>query len=101
MERIYRRATVSVAAACAERVSEGFLHQRLKPDAICLPIYTPESTQGQGVVSLLRHEWISGDSLTLRGWCFEEALLSCRRLSYRKDGLFWSCPQETEKPVVE
>jgi hypothetical protein len=104
MDDIYKRATVTIAAASAERVLEGFLHLRPKPDAMRFPFYASESTQG--VVSLLRHEWvgnagISGDALDFRGWCFQETLLPCRRLIYGKRELFWSCGRENYKPIVE
>jgi hypothetical protein len=91
MGDLYRRATVCIAAASAERVSEGFLQPRPKPKSIRFPFYTPES--GRGMVCLLRHEWvgsagISGDALDFRGWCFQEALLPAGD-SYMGNGSYY------------
>ncbi len=104
MGDIYRRATVAITAANAARAADGFLHPLPELSSVSCPFLTSENTQGSG--ALVEHKWTlhnraAGDPTDRRGWCFQEALLPCRRLVFGTQGLSWDCLQEDSKPVVE
>jgi hypothetical protein len=104
MGDIYRHATVTITAANAIRAADGFLRKLPESGVIRCPLLASKGTQG--VVTLLTHKWLLhrqgfGDPIDQRGWCFQEAVLPCRRLIFSKHGLFWDCLQENHKPVAE
>jgi hypothetical protein len=96
MAGIYTNAFLTIIAASASRVSEGFLGPRrevLPPD-VSVPLWVP-SKNAIGTVHLvqlgrLRRE-IPSDPISSRGWCLQERVLSSRALVYASYSLQYHC----------
>lgn len=100
MSLIYRHALLTIAAACARNVEEGFLHN-VRP--LCYLQFAPTSIRfrdrrgreskpfvlAEKYVTAIAHEPI--EPINSRAWALQEQLLSPRWLSYSSHGLEWSC----------
>ncbi|OJT05662.1 hypothetical protein TRAPUB_3521 [Trametes pubescens] len=124
MHRIYRSAHLTIIAASARRVSEGFLHtRRASPYDITLPFICPRSPPARadgaaGEASARRvgevcihPQWIArGDSsstdlnyydrnaepISARGWCLQELYMSPRALIFTSETLQLRCQTKTQ-----
>ncbi|EIW58184.1 HET-domain-containing protein, partial [Trametes versicolor FP-101664 SS1] len=111
MHYIYRYAHLTIIAASARTVSEGFLQDRPAPPRdIALPFICPpplsssgESIAGEVHVSQTwtrradhppyhRH-W---DPISARGWCMQEYFMSPRALIFTSETLRFMCPSVTQ-----
>lgn len=100
MALIYRHSLLTISAACAHSVEEGFLHH-VRP--LCYRRFAPTSLRyrdlsGSEIRALALMEGtplpIMHDSkqpIDARAWTLQERLLSPRLLSYTSYGPLWSC----------
>ncbi|KAK7025444.1 hypothetical protein VNI00_015972 [Paramarasmius palmivorus] len=96
MRQIYRNAYVTIAAACAKRVSGGFLHVRdvyPGPESrTTIPFLCPDGKMGTIMLCINGH---APDEATYeRAWCVEERVLSPRSLIYCSHTLQYQCQTE-------
>ncbi|KAL7917208.1 heterokaryon incompatibility domain-containing protein [Trichoderma austrokoningii] len=98
MRRIYEQAHVTLIAASAHMVSEGFLHDRPRvPPYSRLPFICPDN--GQIGAMALSPVWKQYDDkqepVNTRAWCLEERLLSSRAFIYASHTLQYHCQTHT------
>ncbi|KAK0502566.1 heterokaryon incompatibility protein-domain-containing protein [Armillaria luteobubalina] len=93
MQRIFHDAYVTVIAACARKVSDGFLHDRRATiagwDGTLLPFRCPDG--GIGTMQLQSLRIAPKEPVDERAWCLEERALSPRRLIYATHTLLYEC----------
>lgn len=97
MYKVYRNADLTISAASAASVRDGFLSPRtfnhkMYP-CVALPLY---SEDGKGIfVYFLLQGWAEYEAPTppsdTRGWIFQEMILSRRRLQFCHDSVIWNC----------
>lgn len=96
MPQIYRNATLTIAAARARNVHEGFLEERVAPrfigEVFELPYICPDNQLGS---IILCRSGLMKEPLDERAWALQERLLSPRTLEYGTRQLRWIC-QENE-----
>lgn len=94
MRNIYRWATLTIAAAKAETVNDGFL-SRAKPryflDPFQIPFRYSGAKPGRAWFSVPEFYLPRNDQWNSRAWTLEEQLLSSRLLIYSYDGFKWLC----------
>ncbi|KAJ6504003.1 heterokaryon incompatibility protein-domain-containing protein [Mycena sanguinolenta] len=93
--RIYfRNAYVTIIAANAECVSEGFLHDPPKwyQSPLKLPFWSPDGHLGTMLLYRTYADWPTRDQpVDRRAWCLEERILSPRRLLFCSHALQFEC----------
>ncbi|PBK63368.1 HET-domain-containing protein [Armillaria solidipes] len=96
IRRIFRDAYVAVIAACAQRVSDGFLRARseeIKPwsigEIISLPFLCPDG--GIGTIQVQKESNAPLQPTSERAWCLEERMLSRHKLIYTSQTLLYEC----------
>ncbi|KAK0232012.1 heterokaryon incompatibility protein-domain-containing protein [Armillaria nabsnona] len=91
MRRIFRDAYVTIIAASAHKVSNGFLHKRSTwyPTASTLPFRCPDG--GIGTMQLRGGQNAPKEPVNERAWCLEERVLSPRRVIYASHTLQYEC----------
>ncbi|KAF4632651.1 hypothetical protein G7Y89_g5472 [Cudoniella acicularis] len=100
MGRIYKTAAVTIAAASAASVHEGFLEDRPVP-SIPFPISKFGTGDATGKVWIHENTIESPDEpLDKRGWTLQESLLSPRILYYGSKDLIWKCQAKPFLPVI-
>jgi hypothetical protein len=100
MGRIYKTATLTIAAASSNSVYTGFLQDRLVP-SIPLPIVKLGTDEANGKFWIHENTVESPDEpLNKRGWTFQESLLSPRILYYGSKDLVWKCQTKPFEPVI-
>jgi hypothetical protein len=95
MPQIYQQARLTIVASCANEASEGFLHKRGFFFKSCPPI-SIRHLQDNGIERRLTlfeklGRTSSNEPISNRAWCFQETLLSPRRLEYRSQSLRLVC----------
>lgn len=96
MPAIYGNAALTIIAASANRVSEGFLQDRFRPTAShrILPVRIPGSTQ-IGTIHLSPFSMERRDGPTepveSRAWCLQERFLSPRALVFASQTVEYHC----------
>lgn len=99
MAMIYRHALLTIAAANAQNVDEGFLHHQLP---LCYRRLAPTGLRfrdrcGEESKALVLTEEFhrlvrtTNEPIDARAWALQEQLLSPRLLSYSSHGPLWSC----------
>jgi hypothetical protein len=102
---IFRHATLTIAAAKAATVNDGFLseaHPLYFMEPFKIPFQCPDEQIGTAWVSVPRFYRPRDDPWNSRAWTLEEQLLSPRVLIYSYDGLKWLCKTalwETSNPI--
>jgi Heterokaryon incompatibility protein (HET) len=96
--RLYKNATVTIFAASAKSVSEGFLQPRPTHASHLLPLACPDGRQGIAQL-ILNATHNPMNPLNTRGWTLQESLLSPRKLIYGEKELVWDCEMELEFPT--
>jgi len=95
MAKIYEQSVVTLVAAAASAVSEGFLGPRNLSNAWIRPPIQLRCQSESGTIghillhSLSPNKYVS--PLDMRGWALQERLLSPRTLIYGTKTLRWSC----------
>ncbi|PBK68067.1 HET-domain-containing protein [Armillaria solidipes] len=96
IRRIFSDAYLTIIAACAGTVNDGFLHERRPPvpTPIVLPFCCPDGTIG---TMQLRNPFNLPDHpVDERAWCLEEHLLSPRKVIYTAHTLRYACEKSSE-----
>ncbi|KAI0006971.1 HET-domain-containing protein [Xylariaceae sp. FL0662B] len=98
MAQVYRNAALTVIAGRSADSREGFLPNRLVQAAPpCSLPFGGKDEAGRDIgdvfVSLPRSQ--KHGPVELRGWCFQEMLLSSRMLTYAAEQICFSCPRST------
>ncbi|KAK7471082.1 hypothetical protein VKT23_002497 [Stygiomarasmius scandens] len=90
----FSHAFITIIAASAERVSEGFLHEHPKWNRtpILLPFRCPDGPIG--TVRLYKDEVPPYEAIEERAWCLEERVLSPRCLLFCSHAVQYECPTE-------
>ncbi|KAI0198951.1 heterokaryon incompatibility protein-domain-containing protein [Astrocystis sublimbata] len=105
MANVYGNATLTIVAGRAADCSEGFLGNRFRPEAAPVsvrPNRPCEKTGGRENDEVTGSMWlslqrpISIGPVGVRGWCFQESLLSPRKLVFGIDGLTYECQEGRE-----
>ncbi|KAF9481006.1 HET-domain-containing protein [Pholiota conissans] len=108
MAYIYRDAHLSLSAVSAYRADQGFLPDQIAPDK--LPFHLNDKSVG---TMLLRYDIPPGNeigsrktdtslkrrSLQKRGWCYQENVLSPRKLMFQPPNVFFKCRSYSEIEV--
>lgn len=102
MREIFRGAFVTIVAASADKVSQGFLQDRSPPrKATRLPFICPD--RDDCTASFLIREptghHMQDDAVNSRAWCLEERLLTPRALIYSSKELQYSCISTDPHPL--
>ncbi|GLA81453.1 hypothetical protein AtubIFM56815_005104 [Aspergillus tubingensis] len=94
MRDIFHHAYVTIIAACASKVSDGFLHDRRPgfPAPSTLPFRTPDGALG--TMFLSHGTDLRPEPVNSRAWCLEERVLSPRSLVYCSHTLQYECQTE-------
>ena len=97
MDQIYKRASMTVVAACSPAVTNGFLKDRPKSGQARFDIPRRLGPEQFSVVHIQEHVTYSDESepTNARAWTFQEALLSPRLLIYASHTLQWQCQMLT------
>jgi hypothetical protein len=102
MARVYGNAVLTIAATSAASVTQGFLHSRKFPleadESLEVAVICPDGQRDSVVlIESLPNNVESGvEPLDLRGWTFQERLLSSRMLSFGTYQLDWICLSVTK-----
>ncbi|KAI0723754.1 heterokaryon incompatibility protein-domain-containing protein [Cerioporus squamosus] len=91
IKSVFRNAYITIIAASARKVSDGFLHDRsvLDPAPVPLPFRCPDGTVG--TMLLQGEEEAPFEPINTRAWCLEERVLSPRALLYCTHTLQYEC----------
>jgi len=96
MGKLYRSATVTIFAASAKAVSDGFLQPRLTLSSFSLPIKCADGKLGTAKLTIGdNHDFMH--PLNTRGWTLQETLLSSRKLVYGEKELVWDCETQQKE----
>ncbi|KAK7433985.1 hypothetical protein VKT23_020449 [Stygiomarasmius scandens] len=87
----FHNAYLTIIAACANTVYDGFLHERSPPKSpsTTLPFYCPDGILG--TMHIRRGESAPANPIDKCAWCLEEHLLSPRKLVYSSHTLQYVC----------
>ena len=100
MARVYGNATVTIAASRASTAWEGFFGLRpplgvARPDLVFqLPSQSAGKTRGSVVLAPLT--WERTEPIDLRGWTYQERVLSPRVLDFGTLRTHWSCRTQVD-----
>lgn len=109
MGSIYKNSTVTIVAASAERVTDGFLSNEKPSDEdpiipiAQLPIFIDNSTSGTLYLRREESDWIfsSDEPISQRGWTLQELLLSPRALIFDSSQITLKCIEHDFQPVFD
>lgn len=76
MGEIFKNATITIAAANATRVTDGFLSDRIPFNACSISLYLNKHSTGTIYLAPPPDLYVPDDPLFSRGWAFQEFLLS-------------------------
>ncbi len=104
MGLIYKHSTLTIVAASAQRVTDGFLRDgKLNQPDIQLPFYVNQATTGTVYL-----RWqdpsetdTSAEPIFQRGWTYQEQLLSPRALVFDSNQIMLKCLTDDYRPVFE
>ena len=104
MGKIYKNATIVIAAASATGVNDGFLEDREAEEQgdapmVALPLLLEDGSFGQLFVAHTVYRWSDQNPLSKRAWSFQESLLSARLLFYGQQELTWTCKTHNNMPL--
>lgn len=101
LRHIFENAEVTIIVEGSFCVDSGFLEVQKVPNSLDLPFFDPEDPDTKKSISLLPLEKgpPKREGTNLRAWCFEEFLLSRRRLIYGSHELRWACLEEENKTI--
>lgn len=99
MGKIYKSAKVTIAAATARGVSEGFLSTRDPPALVTVPFLCPNSMTTTISLASPIYAYHPEQPLDSRAWALQEYLLSPRLLMYGASELTWHCQTRNFQPI--
>ncbi|KAK0431566.1 heterokaryon incompatibility protein-domain-containing protein [Armillaria borealis] len=97
IRHIFHDSYVTIIAACASKVSDGFLHNRRPTVAnsfnseYLLPFRCPDGNIGTMRLVMGHRRLPFSEPVDNRAWCLEERVLSPRRLIYARHTLLYEC----------
>ncbi|KAH7079835.1 heterokaryon incompatibility protein-domain-containing protein [Paraphoma chrysanthemicola] len=91
MDAIFEGATCTIAAAGASDSHGGCFKTRKPLELLSCHIPGTSAYVAAMFATLSIDEVTDSSPLSHRGWIFQERLLSCRTLSFGRNGLFWHC----------
>lgn len=92
MGNVYKNATLTIAAANASSVNEGFLEKENPPNFARLPFSLPSGNTGAISCHPSSYSLDSDENiLGTRAWALQEHLLSPRLIYFGNDYLAWKC----------
>ncbi|PBK64774.1 HET-domain-containing protein [Armillaria solidipes] len=97
IRHVFRNSYVTIIAACARKVSDGFLHDRrptvgkLSRGESLLPFRCPDGSIGTMRLVMGGSTSPIPEPVNKRAWCLEERALSPRRLIYATHTLVYEC----------
>jgi hypothetical protein len=100
MAQIYKDGLLTVSAASAQTVHDGFLQQRKTPTTksplFIIPYFSLDPTSEAGNITVQESHLYDARSepVNKRGWTLQERLLSPRILLYGTSQLVWQCQTE-------
>ncbi len=96
IRRIFSDAYLTIIAACAGTVNDGFLHERRPPipTPITLPFRCPDGAIGTMQLRIPFN--LPDHHVDERAWCLEEHLLSPRKVIYTAHTLRYACEKASE-----
>ena len=100
MRTIFRNSTVTIAAASARTVFEGFLEPRIPPTACKLRLCCPDGSMGS--INLTPHQYYNAmrEPINSRAWTMEERMLSPRVLFFGQKEMSWQCQTDLSKSTT-
>jgi Heterokaryon incompatibility protein (HET) len=104
MGSIYKSSTVTIVAASAERVTDGFLSNEKPIETIAqLPIFIDNSTCGTVYLRIHDSDYIysSEEPISQRAWTLQELLLSPRALIFDSSQVTLKCIEHAFQPVLD
>ncbi|OQV02946.1 hypothetical protein CLAIMM_08057 [Cladophialophora immunda] len=104
MGSIYKNSTLTIVAASAERVTDGFLSNASPNEpSTQLPIFIDDSTCGTVYLRMQDSHFIysSDEPVFQRAWTFQELLLSPRALIFDSSQITLKCIGEGFQPVLD
>ncbi|CZR66340.1 uncharacterized protein PAC_16241 [Phialocephala subalpina] len=103
MGSIYKNSTITIIAASAEKVTDGFLNGKANDPIAQLPIFVDNSTSGT-VYLRIRHAentYSHDEPIFQRAWTLQELLLSPRALVFDSCQINLKCLEHEFQPVFE
>ena len=103
MGSIYKNSTVTIVAASAERVTDGFLsNEKPSEPTAQLPIFIDNSTYGTVYLRMQDSDYIyaSDEPISQRAWTFQELLLSPRAIIFDSSQIILKCMERRFQPVL-
>ncbi|EFY86402.1 putative tol protein [Metarhizium acridum CQMa 102] len=104
MARIYKNSAVTIVAASASGVNEGFIRDK-SVKSIAFPVNAIDPTRN--TVLHVGTLWVHANTpdepeepVDSRGWTLQESLLSPRILYYGSKDVIWKCQAKPFQPVV-
>ncbi|KAK4184901.1 heterokaryon incompatibility protein-domain-containing protein [Podospora australis] len=101
MGTIYRQATLTIAAASSRSATQGFLRSFAPEHMASVPSCTVPLHKDKGTVVLavakVKPEGHLLEPLRMRGWCFQESILSQRLVIFSKFELRLHCRAQNRK----
>lgn len=104
MGLIYKNSTVTIVAANAEKVSDGFLgNGKPRQPGVQLPLYIDETTTGTVYLRMkdASESYTSDEPIFQRGWTYQELLLSPRAIIFDSNRINLKCLTDFYEPVSE
>lgn len=104
MGLIYKNSNVTIVAASAAKVSDGFLGSgKLEEPGVQLPLYIDESTTGTVYLRMQNasQTYTSREPIFQRGWTYQELLLSPRAIVFDSNQITLKCLTDFYEPVFE
>ncbi len=104
MGLIYKHSTLTIVAASAQKVTDGFLRDgKLNQPDIQLPFYVDQATTGTVYLRWLDpfETHTSAEPIFQRGWTYQEQLLSPRALVFDSNQIMLKCLTDDYRPVFE
>ena len=99
MGMLYQNATVTIVAATANGVREGFLFPRKSQEAFTFPFLVSDGRFGTVSMAPRIYAYRPVHPVDKRAWTMQEFLLSPRVLNYGEAELTWHCQTEAVKTI--
>jgi len=93
MASIYKNAAITIAAACSEHATDGFLSKRITPYRPDHQLLISMPSCERATVYLAVQAYEPDHPLDRRGWTLQEFMLSSRMLIFSDHELLWQCKE--------
>jgi hypothetical protein len=97
MGTIYKNAALTIAAASAESVNEGFLEEVPPPQHCIIPFRLTNGHMGNVYFGNASSE----SPLDLRAWALQEVVMSSRILYFGRSGVYWGCLSKYRNLLID